>query len=142
MATALLGLVLDSSTVIAAERRKQSVPEFIESILLAHGPLDLSLSPVTVAELVHGIFRAQTPKAAQSRRLFIEELVSLIPVHPAGRQTGWLAGEIDGQQAAKGNVLPFNDLMIAAAAIEQGYAVLTTNLRHFREIPDLTVIPF
>lgn len=32
--------------------------------------------------------------------------------------------------------------MIAAAAIEQDYAVLTTNLRHFQKIPNLTVIPF
>jgi predicted nucleic acid-binding protein len=41
----------------------------------------------------------------------------------------------------KGNVLPLNDLMIAAAAIEQGYAVLTGNLRHFQMVPGLTVVP-
>ena len=79
MASTFLGLVLDSSTAIAAERRKLSVPGFIESILHAHGPLDLSLSPVTVAELVHGIFRAQTPAASQVRRQFVEELVNLVP---------------------------------------------------------------
>jgi tRNA(fMet)-specific endonuclease VapC len=142
MASALLGLVLDSSTVIAAERRKESVSDFIESILRTHGPLDLSLSPVSVAELVHGIFRAQTPAAAQRRQLFIEELVSLVPVHPVTKQTAWLVGRIDGQEAAKGNALPFNDLMIAAAAIEQSYAVLTGNVRHFQKIPGLTVIAF
>jgi predicted nucleic acid-binding protein len=37
-------------------------------------------------------------------------------------------------------VLPFNDLMIAAAAIEQGYAVLTGNVRHFQKVPGLTVV--
>jgi predicted nucleic acid-binding protein len=140
MESALLGLVLDSSTVIAAERRKESITDFIESILHAHGPLDLSLSPVSVAELVHGIFRARTPVASQRRRLYIEELVSLVPVHPVTRQTGWLVGQIQGQEAARGNVLPFNDLMIAAAAIEQGYAVLTGNVRHFQMIPGLQVI--
>lgn len=142
MASALVGLVLDSSTAIAAERRKLSVTEFIESILRAHGPIDLSLSPVTVAELVHGIFRARTPAVSQTRRQFIEELVNLVPVHPVTKQTGWLVGEIEGREAAKGNVLPFNDLMIAAAALEQGYAVLTSNLPHFQKIPGLTVIPF
>jgi predicted nucleic acid-binding protein len=54
MESTLLGLVLDSSTVIRAERSKQSIPDFIEAILKAHGRLDLSLSPVTVAELVTG----------------------------------------------------------------------------------------
>jgi len=32
--------------------------------------------------------------------------------------------------------------MIAAAALEQGYAALTGNIRHFQKIPGLTVIPF
>lgn len=49
MDSTLLGLVLDSSAVIVAERRKQPVTEMMEAILLAHGPLELSLSPVTVA---------------------------------------------------------------------------------------------
>lgn len=142
MAAALLGLILDSSTAIAAERSKLSVADFIESILRAHGPLDLSLSPVTVAELVHGIFRARTPAAAQARRLFVEELVNLVPVHPVTKQTGWLVGQIEGQEAARANVLPFADLMIGATALEQGYAVLTRNLRHFQKIPNLTVVPF
>lgn len=137
----LTGLVLDSSAVITAERKKQPIAGFIEAILAAHGPVDLSLSPVSVAELVHGIYRAKTSEAAQRRREYIEELVRLVPVHPATNKTAWLVGQIEGEEAAKGNVLPFNDLMIAAAAIEQGYAVLTGNLRHFQKIPGLTVVP-
>ena len=137
----LTGLVLDSSAVITAERNKLPVTEFIESILAAHGPVDISLSPVSVAELVHGIFRANTPAASLQRREYIEELLSLVPVHPATGRTAWLVGQIEGQEAAKGNVLPFNDLMIAVAAIEQGYAVLTRNLRHFQKSPGLMVVP-
>ena len=142
MESALLGVVLDSSAVIAAERKKQPIPEFIGAIFHAHGSLDLSLSPVTVAELVHGIYRSKTPEAGQRRRQYIEELVSLVPVHPVTNRTGWLVGQIEGQEAAKGNMLPFNDLMIAAAAIEQGYAVLTGNVRHFQKIPGLSVVSF
>lgn len=138
----LTGLVLDSSTVIAAERKKQPVAAFIESILSTHGPVDLSLSPVTVAELVHGIYRAQTPEISRRRREYIEELVSLIPVHPVTGNTSWLVGRIEGQEAARGNVLPFNDLLIAVSAIEQGYAVLTGNVRHFQKVPGLTVVSF
>ncbi len=62
---------------------------------------------------------------------YMEELVSLVPVHPVTNRTAWLLGKIEGQESDKGNVLPFDDLMIAVAAIEQGYAVLTVNLRHF-----------
>jgi predicted nucleic acid-binding protein len=51
-------------------------------------------------------------------------------------------GQIEGQEAAKGNVLPLNDLFIAAAAIEQGYAVLTENLRHFEKVPGVRILKF
>ncbi len=100
----------------------------------------MSLSPVGRAELVHGIYRARTPDAQQRRLAYIEELADLLPDHPVTKQTGFLVGQIQGQQAAKGNPLPLNDLLIAAAAIEQGYAILTDNLRHFQKIPGLTVL--
>ena len=45
MESTLLGLVLDSSTVFDAERKKQPVTAFIENILAAHDPANLSLSP-------------------------------------------------------------------------------------------------
>lgn len=102
--------------------------------------MDLSLSPVIVAELVHGIFRAKTPEVSARRRAYIEELIALIPVHPITTRTGWLIGQIEGQEASKGNVLPFSDLLIAVAAIEQGYAVLTSNVRHFAKIPQLPML--
>ncbi len=139
MESALLGVVLDSSTVITAERKRLPVPRLIEAIQTVHGEIEVSLSPVTVAELVHGIYRAKNPEASQRRRAYIEELVELVPIHPVTKQTAFLVGQIQGQEAAKGNVLPFNDLMIAAAAIEQGYAILTENLRHFEKIPGLSV---
>ena len=140
MESAVLGLVLDSSAVIAAERNKQAVADFVEAIIGMHGPVELSLSPVTVAELVHGIYRAKSPQASKKRREYVEELVRLVPVHPITDRTAWLVGQIEGQEAAKGNVLPFNDLMIGAAALEQGYGVLTGNVRHFRSIPGLRVV--
>jgi len=133
--------VLDSSTVIAAERRKLPVPQLIETIQTAHGEIEISLSPVGLAELVHGIYRAQTPQIMERRRAYIEELAELLPVHPVTKQTGFLVCQIQGQEGAQGNTLPLkNYLLIAAAAIEQGYAILTENLRHFQKIPGLTVL--
>jgi len=140
MESSILGVVLDSTIVITAERKGLAVPKLVENILNTHGRLEVSLSPITVAELVHGIYRAKAPETTERRREYIRELVELIPVHPITLQTAYLIGQIEGQEAAKGNVLPFNDLLIAAAAIEQGYAVLTQNLRHFEKIPGLQVL--
>ena len=140
MESAVLGVVLDSSIVITAERKSLPVSQLVEAIQAAYGEIELSLSPVTVAELVHGIYRARTPEVSQRRREYIDELVTLLPLHPITLQTAYLVGQIEGQEAAKGNVLPFNDLLIAAAAAEQGYAVLTENLRHFERIPGVQVL--
>ncbi len=140
MESAVLGVVLDSSAIITAERRSLPVPQLVEAIQTTYGEIEVSLSPITVAELVHGIYRARTPEAGQRRRDYIQELVNLVPLHPVTVETAYLVGQIEGQEAAKGNVLPFSDLLIAAAAIEQGYAVLTENLRHFEKIPGIQVL--
>jgi tRNA(fMet)-specific endonuclease VapC len=65
-----------------------------------------------------------------------------LPVHPATGRTGYLTGKLEGEAAAAGKVLPFNDLMIAAAALEQGYGVVTENMRHFEKIPGLAAKRF
>ncbi len=140
MESSVLGVVLDSSVVVTAERKSLPVPQLVEAIQTTCGEIEVSLSPITVAELVHGIYRARTPQAGQRRRDYIQELVNLVPLHPVTLQTAYLVGQIEGQEAAKGNVLPFSDLLIAAAAIEQGYAVLTENLRHFERIPGIQVL--
>lgn len=103
MESAVLGVVLDSSIVVTAERKSLSVPRLIEAIQTAYGEIELSLSPITVAELVHGIFRAKAPEVSLRRREYIDELVNLVPVHPITLQTAYLVGKIEGQEAAKGN---------------------------------------
>ena len=66
MDATVLGLVLDSSAVILAERKKQSVAQLIEAIFVSHGPVELSPSPVTVAELVLGIYRAKNARVGKT----------------------------------------------------------------------------
>ena len=82
MEPASVGIVLDSSVIIAAERRGHTVREILEHVKVVQGDIDIGLSVVTVAELVHGAYRAKT-KAQQQRRLeFIERLSTDVPVHP------------------------------------------------------------
>jgi predicted nucleic acid-binding protein len=47
-----VGLVLDSSVLIAAERRKLTPDQAIESVLETAGEIPIILSSVTVAEVV------------------------------------------------------------------------------------------
>jgi predicted nucleic acid-binding protein len=51
-----------------------------------------------------------------------------------------LAGQIQGEQADKGLNIAFEDLLIAATALQLGHGVATSNIRHFQVIPGLSVV--
>jgi predicted nucleic acid-binding protein len=135
-----MGLILDSSVVIAAERRGDTVEKLIEHVVAVSGDQDAALSSVGLTELVHGIYRAQTPRTRLLRESFIGELLLDLTVYPYTKETAMLAGKLDGEQQTKGITLPFGDLLIGATALSLAFSVLTVNARHFHMIPDLHVI--
>ncbi len=122
MDPALLGVVLDSSVFIAAERRKRTPAQAVESVQQKVGEIPIVLSPLTVAEIGHGIYRAATP------------------IQPVTEAAAEIIARIGGEQAAKGINLPLGDLIIGATAMELGYAIATSNLRDFNRIPGLRVV--
>jgi predicted nucleic acid-binding protein len=104
------------------------------------GEIEIAISAVTLAELVHGAVRANTSEVRDPRRNFIDELKKHVPVHPVTDSTAEIAGQLSGEQAAKGITLPVDDLLTGASAIEQGYAAAPLNARHFQNIPGLRVL--
>src|SRR5437773_292699 len=140
MEPTILGIVLDSSVLIAAGRRKRTPAQVIEDVVQKIGIVPVILSALTVAEVGHGIYRANMPEIRSRRRAFLDELKATIPVHPVTEATAEIIAHVGGEQAAKGINLPFIDLIIAAGALELGYAIGTDNTRDFTRIPDLKVI--
>jgi predicted nucleic acid-binding protein len=112
MEPAILGLVLDSSIIIDAERKHQTVEELLNAIQQRFGEIEIAMSAVSLAGLVHAVARANTPERRDRRRVFIDELKKHVPVHPITDATAEIAGTIGGEQAAKGNVIPIDDLLI------------------------------
>src|SRR5215469_6978005 len=135
-----MGLILDSSVVIAAERQGDTVTAMLKQIVATTGDQRAVLSAVGLTELVHGIYRAQTAEARNRRDAFIRELLNDVEVYTYTKDTALLAGRIDGEQQSRGVTIPFADLLIGVTALEVGYSVLTVNERHFRMIPGLSVI--
>jgi predicted nucleic acid-binding protein len=135
-----MGLILDSSVVIAAERRGETVEQLIARILRATGDQDAALSAVGLTELVHGVHRASTPEVRLRRESFLNELLADLTVYPYTKETALLAGRLDAEQQSRGVVIPFADLLIGATALVLSYSVLTVNDRHFGRIPGLTVV--
>ena len=102
MESALLGLILDSSVIVEAERKGQTVEQLLEQVGRSVGEVEIAICSVTVAELVHGVYRANTREIRQRRRAFIDELKRHVPVHPVTDETGEIIGRISGEQAAQG----------------------------------------
>ena len=138
MESAVLGVILDSSVVIEAERQHLNVAQFLKRIAETIGEREAALSSIAVAELVHGIYRADTEERRVRRRAFLDDLKAAVPIYPDN--TAELVGKLSGESAAKGVTIPFDDLLIGACALERGYAVATRNQRHFQKIPGLTLI--
>ncbi len=135
-----MGVILDSSVLIAGERRGESVRQILQRVQAALGEVDSALSVVTIVELTHGIYRAKTDADRERRRAFSEELRRDMVVHSVTVEIAELAGRVEGEQAARGVSVAFEDLLIGATALHVGYDVVTLNVRHFQMIPGLRVL--
>ena len=135
-----MGLIVDSSVVIASERRGETVERLIERVVSVAGDQEAALSAIGLTELIHGLYRAKTPAQRLRRQSFLDELLRDMTVYPYTKESALLAGKLDGEQQTKGVVIPFGDLLIGATALSLGFSVLTENLRHFQKIPGLSVI--
>ena len=133
-----MGIVLDSSVLIGAERAGQNPRAVIEDLVVKLGDTEATLSIITLVELAQGIERAESAARQTGRERFIEELLKEIPVEPITVPIAFRAGKIDGSMA-KGLTIPLGDLLIGVTALELGYAVVTHNIRHFQMIPNLEV---
>jgi len=134
-----VGILLDSSVLIAAERIGQNPHTVLQQLLVNLGDSEATMSVVTVVELAHGIARAGSTSRRITRESFLNELLKELSVEPITVPIAFRAGKLDGQLQEKGIAIALADLLIGTTALELGYAVATRNLRHFRRIPGLVV---
>lgn len=74
------GLILDSSVPIRAERLKLTVVELFGRIRAITAEERVGLTAVGATELFHGIYRADSFARANHRRVFLEGLLTQLPV--------------------------------------------------------------
>jgi predicted nucleic acid-binding protein len=135
-----MGLILDSSVLIAAERKGQNARQALAEIGLHAAGEDVAVSVVTLIELAHGVARANTPQRKATRRQFLNELLTALPVHPVTVPVALRAGQIDGENTVHGIRVALSDLLIGVTALELGYRVATANVRHFQMVPGLGIV--
>jgi predicted nucleic acid-binding protein len=137
-----VGLIVDSTIFIAAERKGIRATQALSEIELRFPGEAAAVSVITLAELAHGAARANTPQRAQARWQFIREIRTAFPLLPVTADAAIQAGEMDGLNRSRGIIVGFADLLIAATALGFGYSIATANVRHFKMIPGLSVIQY
>jgi predicted nucleic acid-binding protein len=133
-------LILDTSLIIQMERSGESAHDVLSRIRANHQNPDLGISTVSAVELTHGMYRARHEAHRQRRFAFATEIFAILLVYPLTLEIAQLAGRIEGEQAAIGNVIAFEDLIIGATALHLGFDVATLNRRHFERIPGLKIV--
>ncbi len=64
--------------------------------------MEAALCSITVAELAHGVYRADTPERRDRRRAFLNELKAAVPVYSITDSTAELVGKIGAKPSATG----------------------------------------
>jgi|HubBroStandDraft_5_1064220.scaffolds.fasta_scaffold195766_2 tRNA(fMet)-specific endonuclease VapC len=137
-----MGLVLDSSVLVTTERQELPISTLLEALQKQHNITEIVLSAISVVELEHGIYRAQSSEQAAKRRRYLDTVFAAIPAEPFTREIGQLVAQIDAEARKGGKVIPFADLLIGGTALHFGYGLVTHNERHFGMIPQLRVHSF
>jgi len=135
-----VGLILDSSVLIALERSGWNARQALTGIAALEAGEEIAISVVTLVEMAHGVARANTAQHRAARRQFLNEVMIAVPVHPVAIPIALRAGEMDGESMARGITIPLSDLLIGVTALEMGYRVATSNIRHFRMIQGLGIL--
>ena len=135
-----MGLILDSSVLIAVERQGKNARQVLAALTEKLDETEIGVSVITLIEMAHGAARADTPERKAKRQTFIDELVMAVPVFPVTVSIALRTGQLDGENQARGLKVPLPDLLIGVTALELGYSVGTANLRHFRQVATLKVI--
>jgi len=128
-----MGLIFDTSEIIAMERNRQEV----EAIVVAREDEPFGISVVTVAELLHGVERADTETRRINRQAFVEKVIEFFPIFDFDVAVARIYARVWASLAKKGLTIGAHDLVIAATAISLNYTVVTTNIRDYGKIEGL-----
>ena len=129
-----------NAAAISAEREGKNARQVLESLAGEISETDVAISVVTLIELAHGAIRADTSERKLKREKFLEELLIAMPVYPVTVTIALRTGRLDAENQIQGFRVPLPDLLIGVTALEFGYSVATSNLRHFKQIPELKVL--
>jgi tRNA(fMet)-specific endonuclease VapC len=125
--------LLDTNIVSYWMRGDRSLMDKIRS----YSPSDLSLSTITLAEILYEI--EKSPIKKKERRTKIDRICSQLGLHPFDEPAAEKYALIRARLERDGLIISERDLQIASIATANRLCLVTHNTREFNRIKDLTV---
>jgi tRNA(fMet)-specific endonuclease VapC len=130
-----VAIILDTDVIIRGERGTFNLSRW----LAAEKDEEIQIAAITIAELWHGVERASSAYRVE-RQDYLRKMLGLVNILPYTETTAFEHARIWAALESSGKMIGFYDLIVAATALEHGFAVATFNRRHFSQVPRLKVI--
>jgi predicted nucleic acid-binding protein len=133
-----LGLLIDTGVLIRIERGLVARLDF--SPWERYG--DAAISVITASELLAGVHRARPDERRIRRSASVEAMLAALPILDITLEVARVHAELVAALRQQGQTLGANDALIAATALANGYALLTTDAVDFSRVPGLDLLQF
>lgn len=131
-----MGLVLDTSVLIGAEKKVFELAAFLE----AEAPTDpVLITSITASELLHGVHRADG-KRKLKREVFVEQILRNLPALPFDLLSARTHSRIWADLQTQGIMIGSHDLIISAICLTQDHALATLNTDEFQRVNGLRLV--
>ena len=133
-----MGVILDTSILIGFERQA------LDADRLVHGREGeaFGICTITAAELLHGVYLADTAARRLKRSSFVEKAIQYYPIYPFDLAAARIYAKLWSSLRARKVDLGAHDLIIAATAVSLGFSVATLNRRDYERIEGVTLLLF
>ncbi len=130
-----MAIIIDADVIIGSEKGNFDLRRWLGS----RPDDEFEIAAITVAELWHGVERA-TGSHRLRRQQYLERVIATLPVIPYTQRTAYEHARIWAEADARGKMIGYYDLIVAATALERGSRVATFNRRHFAQIAGLAIL--
>jgi tRNA(fMet)-specific endonuclease VapC len=131
-----MGIILDSSILIADERRRFDLAGFF----LAHPEDTFGIAAITASELLHGVERANTAERRQKRQSYVEAVLNKLPVIDFDLRIARQHARLWASLEVVGKLIGPHDMLIAATALAEDHRAATLNQDEFVRVPGLNLV--
>ena len=131
-----MGLILDSSLLIADERAQFALSNWLRS----RPPEPVAASAITFSELCFGLEIETNSARARRRRRWLEKIFRHLEIVLLDATLARTHARLWSQLSKSGALIGPHDLIVAATAIHRRWAVATFNAAEFQQVRGLKVI--